>query len=340
LTGTPSALGTSGFSVMVKDANGKTATGTFGITTVASSGYDGPAQLPLVTVATAMADTPAPGAVINVNAGGDLQSALNSAQCGETIQLQAGATFNGSFTLPAKNCDNNHWIIVRTSSPDSALPAEGQRVTPCYGGVSSLEGRPAYNCPNPQNVLAKVQMPNPDGGPFSLANGANFYRLVGLELTRPIGVKGSAVLISIEDKGDVRGTADHIIVDRSWLHGQGRCLRDPFFIEKTGQQSQFLLRETTAPERFLTHDFRHRFSLGMRTAGMQTARHFFFRHPFDSLQDARSFFSQAWPCFVRDHICGQRLDGRGFEQHDRRQIHPKHIAQPRNDLRGQYGIAP
>jgi len=46
LTGTPSALGTSGFSVMVKDANGKTATGTFGITTVASSGYDGPAQLP------------------------------------------------------------------------------------------------------------------------------------------------------------------------------------------------------------------------------------------------------------------------------------------------------
>jgi hypothetical protein len=222
LTGTPSALGTSGFSVMVKDANGKTATGTFGITTVASSGYDGPAQLPLVTVATAMADTPAPGAVINVNAGGDLQSALNSAQCGETIQLQAGATFNGSFTLPAKNCDNNHWIIVRTSSPDSALPAEGQRVTPCYGGVSSLEGRPAYNCPNPQNVLAKVQMPNPDGGPFSLANGANFYRLVGLELTRPIGVKGSAVLISIEDKGDVRGTADHIIVDRSWLHGQAQ----------------------------------------------------------------------------------------------------------------------
>jgi len=93
------------------------------------------------------------------------------------------------------------------------------------------------------------------------------------------------------------------------------------------------------PERFLTHDFRHRFSLGMRTAGMQTARHFFFRHPFDSLQDARSFFSQAWPCFVRDHICGQRLDGRGFEQHDRRQIHPKHIAQARNDLRGQHGIA-
>src|SRR5208282_4133853 len=53
-----------------------------------TSGYDGPAQLPVATVASAMADTPAPGPVVNVPAGGDLQSALNNAQCGETIELQ------------------------------------------------------------------------------------------------------------------------------------------------------------------------------------------------------------------------------------------------------------
>ncbi len=47
-----------------------------------------------------MADTPAPGSVVTVNAGGDLQSALNNAQCGDVIQLQAGATFTGRFTLP------------------------------------------------------------------------------------------------------------------------------------------------------------------------------------------------------------------------------------------------
>jgi len=57
---------------------------------------------------------------------------------------------------------------------------------------------------------------------FQSGQRSELYRLVGLELTRPIGVKGSAVLISIEDKGDVRGTADHIIVDRSWLHGQAQ----------------------------------------------------------------------------------------------------------------------
>ena len=208
---------------MVKDANGKTATGTFGITAVASNGYDGPAQLPLVTVATAMADTPAPGAVINVNAGGNLQSALNSAAVRRNHPTSSGRNLQRHFTLPAKNCDNNDWIIIRTSSPDSALPAEGQRVTPCYGGVSSLEGRPAYNCPNPQNVLAKVQMRETRTAVLSdLANGANFYRLVGLEITRTDGVKGQRSPDLIEDKGDVRGTADHIIVDRSWLHGNAQ----------------------------------------------------------------------------------------------------------------------
>jgi Ca2+-binding RTX toxin-like protein len=78
--------------------------------------YDGPAELPIATVASSMADTPAPGAVITVNAGANLQAALNSAQCGNTVELQAGATFTGNFVFPALNCDSNHWIIIRTSA--------------------------------------------------------------------------------------------------------------------------------------------------------------------------------------------------------------------------------
>jgi hypothetical protein len=147
----------------------------------AASGYDGPAQLPMATVASSMAETPAPGSVISVNAGDDLQGVLNSAQCGSTIQLQAGATFTGIFRFPALNCDNKHWIIVRTSSHDSALPAEWQRITPCYAGVASLPGRPLYSCHNPQNVLAKL-VAGPVG-PVIFQNGANHYRLIGLELT-------------------------------------------------------------------------------------------------------------------------------------------------------------
>ncbi len=136
---------------------------TFALTTAsfASRRYDGPAELPRVTVPSAIAKTPAPGSVITVNAGDNLQSALNNAQCGDVIQLQAGATFTGRFTVPAKNCDINHWIWIRTSAPDSALPAEGHRATPCYAGVAALQGRPSYSCPNPQNVMAKVQLPDP-----------------------------------------------------------------------------------------------------------------------------------------------------------------------------------
>ena len=214
--GAPTAVGNSSFSATVTDANGKTASGAFGITVVASTGYDGPAQLPVVTVPATMADSPAPGAVISVKTDSDFKTALNSAQCGQTISLLAGSTFNGPLTLPAKGCNDQNWIIIRTSSPDSALPPEGQRLTPCYAGVSSLPGRPSYNCPNPVNVLAKVQMPNTGNGPISIADGANFYRFVGLEITRPAGLKGSAILIGLS------GTADHIIVDRSWLHGNAQ----------------------------------------------------------------------------------------------------------------------
>jgi hypothetical protein len=175
--------------------------------------YDGPAELPRVTVDSAMADTPAPGSIITVNAGDDLQSALGNAQCGDIVELQAGATFSGQFIVPAKHCDSNHWIWVRTSSPDSALPAEGQRATPCYAGVASLEGRPQYPCNNPTNVMAKVQIAVKGDGPFLLQAGANFYRFIGLEITRPVGTPGIARLVSS------MGTADHIIVDRSWVHG-------------------------------------------------------------------------------------------------------------------------
>ena len=180
-----------------------------------NSGYDGPAQLPIATVARSTADTPAPGSVINVNAGGDLQAALNAAECGDTVELEPGATFTGFFNFPAKNCDNGHWIIVRTGSLDTALPAEGQRLTPCYAGVASLPGRPKYPCNNPQNMLAKLVVSKTGDGPVIFQSGANHYRLLGLEITRPDSISGSPALISVVHKG----TAEYIIVDRSWVHG-------------------------------------------------------------------------------------------------------------------------
>jgi hypothetical protein len=177
---------------------------------------DGPAQLPKACIYTALSGTPSPGHLMQVIAGADLQAALNSAQCGDTIALQAGATFTGSFTLPARPCDDQHWITIRTNTPDTGLPPEGTRVTPCYAGVTSLPGRPALSCPTTGNVLAKIVFPHGyASGPIDFAPGANHYRLLGLEITRVPGTGRVTDLVAVRSKGN----ADHIVVDRSWLHG-------------------------------------------------------------------------------------------------------------------------
>ncbi len=181
-----------------------------------SAQYDGPAELPLVYVQSSLSATPAPGKKTTVNAGGDLQSALNSASCGDTLMLQAGATFSGVYTFPNKGCDNAHWIIVRTASPDSSLPREGTRISPCYAGVSSLPGRPALNCKSTTNVMAKIQVSSTGiSGPIIFANGASHYRLLGLEITRKVGGGIVYALASLA----ANGSASYIVFDRLWMHG-------------------------------------------------------------------------------------------------------------------------
>jgi hypothetical protein len=217
ITGTTSLIGSYPFTAKVTDSAGHNATVNLSlkVSTSSANGFDGPAELPRVYIQSAMANTPAPGSTISVNAGGDLQSALNSAHCGDTIQLQAGATFTGAFTFPAKNCDDNHWIIVRTSSDDSKLPAEGSRLSPCYAGVSSLPGRPSFQCASTSNVLPKLVMAAAGTGPINFASGANYYRIIGLEITRTAGTGGVSALWSVA-KG---GTANNLVVDRVWMHG-------------------------------------------------------------------------------------------------------------------------
>lgn len=207
----------------VTDASGHNATAAFTLSVASKSagspgpvsGFDGPAELPRIYIKSAMSYTPAPGSTITVSAGADLQSALNNANCGDTIQLQAGATFTGSFMFPAKSCDDDHWIIVRTSADDSSLPVEGSRLTPCYAGVSRLPGRPAFHCASTNNALARLVMPASGNGPIIFASGASHYRLTGLEITRTAGTGVVYALSSVVNGG----TANNLILDRVWMHG-------------------------------------------------------------------------------------------------------------------------
>jgi hypothetical protein len=179
-----------------------------------SNNSDGPAELPREHVKNSLKDTPAGGKTWTVSSGQSLEQALATASCGDIIQLQAGATFAGNFVLPNKSCNDAHWIIIRTSAPDSSLPPEGTRLTPCYAGVSSLPGRPAWQCASTNNVLVKIEFNGQGGsGPITFAAGANHYRLMGLEVTRGAFTAPVYNLISF------KGAADHLVFDRLWLHG-------------------------------------------------------------------------------------------------------------------------
>jgi hypothetical protein len=217
INGITSQNGGFAFTVEASDASGQSVSRKLSLKVALANNAstDGPAELPRVYMKSSLADTPAPGTTQLVKTSADLKAALSSAKCGETIALQAGATFNGLFVLPARNCDDNHWIVLRTSAPDSALPPEGTRATPCYAGVAALPGRPSFGCTKASNVLAKIAFSGAGSGPLVMAAGANHYRLVGLEVTRD---KPKAVVYNLF-AGEKNGTFDHIVIDRTWMHG-------------------------------------------------------------------------------------------------------------------------
>ena len=176
--------------------------------------FDGPAELPRVFLKTSLADTPAGGHIQAVKRGDNLQQSLEKAHCGDTLELEAGATFSGDFEFPNKECDDLHWIVVRTSANES-LPSEGTRLTPCYAGVASLPGRPDFHCSSVRNVMAKIEFDGKGTGPLRFAAGANHYRLIGLEITR--GNPGATIAALACTKAE--DTANHLIFDRVWMHG-------------------------------------------------------------------------------------------------------------------------
>ena len=183
----------------------------------AAPAFDGPAELPRVYVKSKLKDTPAPGRVHLVEASANLQNAIDEVKCGETLKLQAGATFSGKFRFPKKSCDDAHWVIIRSSASDNEFPPEGTRITPCYAGVASLPGRPDFHCVSSKNVMAKIVFDDKgDSGPIVFVSGANHYRLIGLEITRARPEVHLRDLIATDDRDSI---ADHLIFDRIWLHG-------------------------------------------------------------------------------------------------------------------------
>jgi hypothetical protein len=146
------------------------------------------------------------GRIISVRAGENLQAKINSAKPGDTLLLDAGATWVGNFTLPARS--DPGWIAIR-GSQEAALPKPGQRVSP-----SNAQQMP------------KILTPNATGA-IGAADGTQGWRLVGLEIgvvpTWPTVVYHLLAFGSGSGDWGRRRPSDvvtsRIIVERCYIHG-------------------------------------------------------------------------------------------------------------------------
>ena len=139
--------------------------------------------------------------VVNLHAGDDLQAAINNAQPGDQLILDAGATFTGPITLPNKT--GTQWITIQSSAL-SQLPA-GQRV-------------------GPQNasLMPKITSPGLGEPALQTADGAHNFRFVGIEF---LPATASATMYDLIDLGDGSGTQTSLSqvphdlsIDRCYVH--------------------------------------------------------------------------------------------------------------------------
>lgn len=164
-------------------------------------------ELPRTYIHTSVSNTPSNGQTITVGSGGNLQTALNNAQPGDTIVLTAGAAYTGNFTLPAKT--GTGWITITTAG--FSVP-EGVRVTP--SNASSM---------------AKI-VTNNTSPVLTTSGAAHQYRFIGVEISLTSSAVADAnsagalttsnlVILGSSTEPSVANLPHDIIFDRVYVHG-------------------------------------------------------------------------------------------------------------------------
>jgi hypothetical protein len=176
-------------------SNGTAGTGGHGATGTGTGGAPGPSALTCDPIACG----PSNGNTVPVPTGADLQAALDAASPGDTLVLDAGATYTGHFQLTEKS--GSGCITVRTSTSDQALPAD-TRVTPA-------------DAPKLARIIT------PGGGLPALATAARAHnwQFIGIEFAPE---SAQAQIYGLVDIGNGETTvADlphDIVFDRCYVH--------------------------------------------------------------------------------------------------------------------------
>jgi hypothetical protein len=141
-------------------------------------------------------------ATITVKAKDNFQKALDAAQPGDTLVLEAGAVYVGEFVLPRK--DGDAFITIQSSKLDQ-LPGAGVRVSPSHAPL-----------------MPKLVAPGNGAKALSAQPGAHHYRFVGVEFA-PIDeradVRNILWLGENETQTDLSKVPHHLEFDRCYIHG-------------------------------------------------------------------------------------------------------------------------
>jgi len=135
--------------------------------------------------------------VIRVPPGGNVQAAIERADSGDIVELQAGAVYSGTINLPSKPLTD--YVTIRSTAA-ADLP-EGKRVSPSQRSsmatiVAGILGRPAV----------------------SAANGANHYRFVGIEFTSSSTLFNYGLVTLGSGETNIEKLPHDIEIDRCYLH--------------------------------------------------------------------------------------------------------------------------
>jgi hypothetical protein len=140
------------------------------------------------------------GRTLSVTAEGDLQEAIDEANFGDEIVLQAGAQYKGPFRLRNKQ-HGSGWITIRSSSVGKDFPSQETRIHPSHAEKMATLTSNRYSV-----VLAE--------------EGAHHYRFIGVEI-KPAEQVFLRNVVQLGDNSE-RSAEDlphHIILDRCLIHG-------------------------------------------------------------------------------------------------------------------------
>ena len=142
---------------------------------------------------------------IQVKAGGNLQAAIDGANYGDVIVLEAGGTYKGPITLPFKEGASDQYITITTANP-GGIAKENERINP------QLHAK----------AMPKITGPDSSAA-ISTAEQAHHYKFIGIEFAPAADSKYLYNLVDL-GKSDYKSLSQFphdLVFDRCFIHSTG-----------------------------------------------------------------------------------------------------------------------